>query len=82
MTTPQTALFIHHASFLETQFQPLVPTERIMRHILEWLVYFAKCSNCHIKNESSKDRMGWQSLQEILWEKQQKHKENSQVNGY
>lgn len=82
MTTPQTALFIHHASFLETQFQAIVPTERIMRHILEWPVYFAKCTNCHIKNESIKDRMDWQSLQDILWEKQQKHKENSQVNGY
>lgn len=41
-----------------------------MHQILEWLVYFAECTNWHIKNESSEGWLDRQSLQEILWEKQ------------
>ena len=40
-----------------------------MLHILEWLVYFAKCTKWHIKNESNKDWMERQHLQGTLWEK-------------
>lgn len=37
-----------------------------MPHILEWLVYFAKCTKWHIKNESNKDWMDRQHLQRTL----------------
>lgn len=40
-----------------------------MLHILEWLVYFAKGTKWHIKNESKKDWMDRQHLQGTLWEK-------------
>ena len=40
-----------------------------MLHILEWLVYFAKGTKWHIKNESKKDWMDRQHLQGTLREK-------------
>lgn len=55
-----------------------------MLHILEWLVYFAKCTKWHIKNESKKDWMDRQHLQGTLQEKKKREQKqkNSQVNGY
>lgn len=55
-----------------------------MLHILEWLVYFSKCTKWHIKNESIKDWMERQHLQGTLWakKKREQKQKNSQVNGY